>query len=93
MARDAPLPLQSLQWNQLQWSDYDLNSPADLSILRGELRQSWHADGLVMQRSICERTGVAIEGVEMAVMDPRFGRDYYRYDPELMTDPPHFSHE
>ena len=52
-----------------------------------------HADSLVMQRRICERTGVAIEGVEKAVMDPRFHRDYYRYDPGLMADPPHFSHE
>ena len=66
---------------------------ADLLILRGELRQSLHADYLVMKRSICERAGVAIEGVEKAVMDSRFLRDHYRYDPEIMADPPHFSHE
>ena len=29
-----------------------------------------------MQRSIRERAGVAIEGVEKAVMDSRFLRDY-----------------
>ena len=93
MARRCSLVPAIVAVKSITVSDYDLNSPADLSILRGELRQSLHADGLVMQRSICERTGVAIEGVEKAVMDPRFHRDYYRYDPELMTDPPHFSHE
>ena len=46
-----------------------------------------------MKRSICERAGVAIEGFEKAVMDSRFLRDHYRYDPELTADPPHFSHE
>ena len=46
-----------------------------------------------MKRSICERAGVAIEGVEKAVMDSRFLRDHYRYDPVLMSDSPHFSHE
>ena len=46
-----------------------------------------------MQISICERAGVAIEGVEKAVMDSRFLHDHYRYDSELTTDSPHFSHE
>ena len=46
-----------------------------------------------MKRSNCERAGVAIEGVEKAVMDSRFLRDYYHYDPELIADPPHLSHE
>ena len=57
------------------------------------MRQSLHADDLVMQRSIRERAGVAIEGVEKAVMDSRFLHDHYRYDIELTADTPHFSHE
>ena len=70
-----------------------VKSAAHLSILRDELRQSLHADDLVMQRSIRERAGIAIEGVEKAVMDSRFLHDHYRYDPELALDSPHFSHE
>ena len=65
----------------------------DLSILRDELRQSLHANDLVMQRSTRERAGVAIEGVEKAVMDSRFLHDHYRYDPELTLDSLHFSQE
>ena len=57
------------------------------------MRQSLHAHDLVMQRSIRERAGVAIEGFEKAVMDSRFLHDHYRYDPKLSTDSPHFSHE
>lgn len=70
-----------------------VKSAAHLSILRDELRQSLHANDLVMQRSVRERAGVAIEGVEKAVMDSRFLHDHYRYDPELAVDSPHFSHE
>ena len=46
-----------------------------------------------MQRSIRERAGLAIEGVEKAVMDSRFLHDHYHYDLKLTTDSPHFSHE
>ena len=46
-----------------------------------------------MQRSIRERAGVAIEGVEKAVIDSRFLRDNYRYDPKLTADSSHFSCE
>jgi hypothetical protein len=52
-----------------------------------------HANDLVMQSSIRERAGVAIEGVAKAVMDSRFLHDHYRYVPELTSDSPHFSHE
>jgi hypothetical protein len=70
-----------------------VKSAAHLSILRDELRQSLHADDLDMQRSIRERAGVAIEGVEKAVMDSRFLHDHYQCDSNLAADTPHFSHE
>ena len=57
------------------------------------MRQSLHAHDLVMQRSIRERAGLAIEGVDKAVMDSRFLHDHYRYDPKHAGDSPHFSHE
>ena len=57
-------------------SDYDLVAAVELLILRDELRQSLHADDLVMQWSIRERAGVAIEGGEKAVMDSRFLHDH-----------------
>ena len=57
------------------------------------MRQSLHADDLVMQRSIRVRAGLAIEGVDKAVMDSRFLHDHYRYVPELTSDSPNSSHE
>ena len=70
-----------------------VKSAAHLSILRDELRESLHADDLDMQRRIRERAGIAIEGVEKAVMDSRFLHDHYHYDSDLTADSPHFSHE
>ena len=70
-----------------------VKSAAHLSILRDELRESLHADDLDMQRRIRERAGIAIEGVEKAVMDSRFLHDHYHYDSGLTADSPHFSHE
>ena len=59
----------------------------DNCIIHNDTKQrAYFAQGtLVMRDTTLE--------LEKAVMDPRFHRDYYRYDPELMTDHPHFSHE
>lgn len=93
LERAHALGVELIQRDRVQRIYGVVKSAAHLSILRDELRQSLHADDLVMQRSIRERAGVAIEGVEKAVMDSRFLHDHYRYDIDLTADTPHFSHE
>ena len=93
LERAHALGVELIQRDRVQRIYGVVKSAAHLSILRDELRQSLHADDLVMQRSIRERAGVAIEGVEKAVMDSRFLHDHYRYDVDLTADTPHFSHE
>ena len=93
LERAHALGVELIQRERVQRIYGVVKSAAHLSILRDELRQSLHADDLDMQRSIRERAGVAIEGVEKAVMDSRFLHDHYQYDSNLAADFPHFSHE
>ena len=70
-----------------------VKSAAHLSILRDELQQSLHAGDLEAQRQVRDRAGLAIDGVEQAVLQSCFLHDHYRYNPSLELESPHFTHE